>query len=319
MKAQVLTDNGKLEYLDVESPKLLEGYETVHLKAAALNHRDNWILKGQYAGIKFPTILGSDGAGITDSGRDVLINPSLLWGNNEQFQSKDYKIVGLPDDGTFAQKIVVAPSQLFDKPPHLSWEQAAALPLAGLTAYRSVFSRGQISEKDNVLITGIGGGVALFALQFALTQTSNVYVTSGSDEKLNKAHQLGAKGGANYKIQDWSKNLKQQCNGFDLIIDSAGGDGFNELLKLANPGARIILYGGTLGKISFPPQILFWKQINIMGSTMGSDSDFQKMLNLVVQHQIIPVVDKAFSLKDALQALQYMDEGKQFGKIILNI
>ncbi len=319
MKAQVMTESGRLELLEVAKPDYLDDSTLVSLKAAALNHRDNWILKGQYAGIKFPTILGSDGAGITESGREVIIQPCDEWGQKEEVQSKDFKIVGLPENGTFAEFIAVKNTLLHDKPSHLSWEQAAALPLAGLTAFRSVFSKGQLKESDNVLITGVGGGVALFALQFATSIAKNVFVTSGSETKLEKAIQIGAKGGVNYKEADWSKQLKQQAGGFDLIIDSAGGEGFNELLKLANPGARIVMYGATLGNISFPPQILFWKQLKIMGSTMGSDTDFKKMLAFVNQYKIFPIVDSVFPLQDALSAIQYMDEGKQFGKIVISI
>jgi NADPH:quinone reductase-like Zn-dependent oxidoreductase len=288
------------------------------LKAAALNHRDLFITQGQYAGIKMPCILGSDGVGEW-KGKRVILYPALEWGESNDFQSKNFRVLGMPEDGTFAAQISVPKKNVFQLPEHLTWEQGAALPLAGLTAWRTVFSRCKLKKGEKVLITGIGGGVALTALQLAIAAGAEVFVSSGSTEKIEKAIQLGATAGANYREAGWDKKLKQETGGFDVIIDSAAGDGFSLLPGLCNPGARIGLYGGTLGKVNgLSMQIVFWKQLSILGSTMGSPREFKAMLDFVTKHAIIPVVDSIFPLKEGDKAFKKMEAGAQFGKIVLN-
>lgn len=320
MKALVYREkNAPLQLLDMEAQAPGPGQVQVTLKAAALNHRDNWITKGLYGGIRENIILGSDGAGVID-GREVIINPSLNWGDNERYPSPDYEILGMPNHGTFAEMLTVDADRLVDKPAHLSMEQAAALPLAGLTAYRTLFSRCRLQAGENVLISGVGGGVALFACQFAIAAGANVWVTSGSAEKIERAVQLGATGGANYRDDGWSRQLKADTGGFDVIIDSAGGPGFADLVRVTRRGARIGLYGGTTGNWSgVSPQTVFFNQIDILGSTMGSDADFSAMVAFVDQHGIVPVVDATFPLAQGNDALARMDQGEQFGKIVLTI
>jgi NADPH:quinone reductase-like Zn-dependent oxidoreductase len=320
MKALVLNNvNQVLDYQEVEELKFQEGHSVVHLKTAALNHRDVWIQKGQYAGIKFPSVLGSDGAG-TSNGRDVLICPSINWVKNSKVQPKDFRILGLPDDGTFAEQISVPSELLFDKPEHLSWTEAAALPLAGLTAYRSLFTKCDLQAGEKVLISGIGGGVALFAMQFAIAAGCEVYVTSSSDEKIEKAIALGAKGGANYNDANFSKKLQTEVGGFDVMIDSAAGEGFAHFARLSNPGGRISFFGGTRGNImNLNPQMVFYKQISIFGTTMGSSEEFAEMLDFVTKYKIKPVIDGTYTLSNGNAALEKMAQGTQFGKLVLTI
>lgn len=320
MKALVLNAlHQGLDYQEMPAPHAGKQDGLVHLRAAALNHRDLFITQGLYAGIKFPTILGSDGAG-EYRGKAVVIDPSLDWGGDPKAQGRGFRVLGLPDDGTFAAQIAIPRSNIHPKPQHLDWEQAAALPLAGVTAWRVLFTRCQIKAGERVLITGIGGGVALMVLQLAIAAGAEVFVSSGSDEKIAKAVALGAKGGANYRLPDWDKTLKKDAGGFDVVIDSAGGDGFGALLGLCNPGARIGVYGGTQGKINgLSPQPLFWKQVSILGSTMGTRLDFRRMLAFVSKHEIVPVIDSVFALSDGNEALKKMEKGDQFGKIVLRI
>lgn len=320
MKALVLNAlHQGLDYQEMPAPHAGKQDGLVHLRAAALNHRDLFITQGLYAGIKFPTILGSDGAG-EYRGKAVVIDPSLDWGGDPKAQGRGFRVLGLPDDGTFATQIAIPRSNIHPKPQHLDWEQAAALPLAGVTAWRVLFTRCQIKAGERVLITGIGGGVALMVLQLAIAAGAEVFVSSGSDEKIAKAVSLGAKGGANYRLPDWDKTLKKDAGGFDVVIDSAGGDGFGALLGLCNPGARIGVYGGTQGKINgLSPQPLFWKQVSILGSTMGTRLDFRRMLAFVSKHEIVPVIDSVFALSDGNEALKKMEKGDQFGKIVLRI
>jgi zinc-binding alcohol dehydrogenase/oxidoreductase len=331
---QALQLNGidqPLVLTEVPTPAPGPGEVLVQLRAAALNHRDVWIQKGQYAGLKFPCILGSDGAGVVSAvgegadtallGQAVLINPGQNWGDNPRAQGRSFTILGLPEPGTFAEYVTVPAGKVHALPAHLSFEQAAALPLGGVTAYRALFTRAGLQAGERVLITGVGGGVAILALQLALARGAEVWVTSGSADKLARAQALGARGGANYKDDNWATDLVRQAGGaFDVIVDSAAGPGFGALLDAAAPGGRIVFYGGTLGAISqLPPAKIFWKQLSILGSTMGTDQDFAALVAFVAEHRIVPVVDHTFALAEGEQALRRMDNGQQFGKIVVRI
>lgn len=331
MKAVVL--KGKQEPFvieEVEIPTLASDEVLVRVKAAAFNHRDLWIQKGLYAGLKFPIILGSDGSGIVEKvgdeankswiGESVIINPSTNWGDSEAFQQKEFTILGLPENGTFAQFVKVKFINIHKLPSYLSFEEAAALPLTGLTSYRALFSRAGLKAGEKVLIVGVGGGAASMALKWALAAKAEVYVTSGSQEKIDYAKSLGAIDGVNYKTENWLEALEVKAGGFDVILDSALGDGFASLLDLANPGGRIVFFGGTAGNI---PELngrkIFWKQLSILGTTMGSNLDFSKMLDFADLHKIKPVIDSVYPLEEAEQAIQKMKSGSQFGKIVLKV
>ncbi len=318
---------------EVPTPTPGPGEILVRLHAAALNHRDVFIQQGLYAGIKLPCTLGSDGAGeVAAHGPDVpadapavgarvVLNPGLRWGPSPRVQARDFVVLGMPDAGTFAQYISLPARYVRPLPAHLSYEQGAALPLAGLTAYRAAFSRAQVQPGERVLVSGVGGGVALLAAQFCAARGAEVWVTSGSEEKLARAQALGARGGINYNSEHWVKALTQQAGGaFDVIIDSAGGAAFNALLDAAAPGGRIVCYGATLGAIpQLPPAKVFWKQLSILGSTMGSGQDFEEMLQLVTEKGIVPVVDEVFPLAQGEAALRRLETGAQFGKVVLRI
>ncbi|QJX45614.1 zinc-binding dehydrogenase [Hymenobacter taeanensis] len=332
MQALVLEGiNQPLQLQEVATPTPGPGEVLVQLYAAALNHRDVWIQKGQYAGLKFPSILGSDGAGIVTAvgegapaelqGQAVVINPGHNWGNNPAAQAREFTILGLPHQGTFAEYVSVPARYVQAKPTYLSFEQAAALPLGGVTAYRAAFTRAGLQPGERVLITGIGGGVALLALQMAVAIGAEVWVTSGSQEKISRAIGLGAKGGISYKTEKWASELTKQAGGaFQVIIDSAVGPGFSELLDAAAPGGRIVFYGGTAGAMQdVPPAKIFWKQLSILGSTMGTEQDFAAMVSLFEQHQIVPVVDEVLPFADGEAAMSRMANGLQFGKLVLQI
>ncbi|RSK23904.1 zinc-binding dehydrogenase [Hymenobacter metallilatus] len=316
---------------EVPTPQPGPGQVQVQLYAAALNHRDVWIQKGQYAGLKFPIILGSDGAGVVtalgagvDAGwleQAVIINPGSNWGPNPAAQSREFQILGLPQDGTFAEYVCVPAECVRAKPSHLSFEQTAALPLGGLTAYRAVFTRARLQPGERVLISGVGGGVALLALQMAVAAGAEVWVTSGSEEKIARAIALGAKGGISYTANNWAATLtKQAGGGFDVLVDSAAGPGFGDLLDAAAPGGRIVFYGATHGDIpELAARKVFWKQLSLLGSSMGTAQDFAAMVELVEQHQLRPVIDETFPLAQGQQALQRMADGLQFGKLVLKI
>ncbi|PSL07622.1 quinone oxidoreductase family protein [Cecembia rubra] len=332
MKAIVLNreTESKIELADLPVPQLGTDQVRVQIKAAALNHRDEWCRQGLYPNLKDGVILGSDGAGIVSEvahqglnewlGREVIINPALNWGESEKVQSKDFQILGMPGHGTLTEFVNVDFSRIFPKPSFMSWEEAAALPLGGLTAFRALMVQGGLQKGEKVLVTGFGGGVAQFAVQYALAKGGEVFVSSSSDDKIASALQLGVKKGFNYKNEDWAEAALQKTGGFDLIIDSAMGDTINNLIHVVKPGGRIVFYGATKGNPDgFNARKVFWNQIKLIGSTMGSDKDFAEMLSFVNQNKIRPLVDRVFSLEEAEKAFDRMKAGQQLGKIVIKI
>ena len=330
MRAAFFTQkNQPLEIREIKKPKPIKDQVLVRLHAAALNHRDVWTQNEQIAtdgGI----ILGSDGCGVIEDvgedadslliGMEVVINPSLNWGNNPVVQGDSFKILGYPDNGTFSDYIVISKKQVFERPEHLSPEESAAVPLAGLTAYRALFSKARLRAKEKVLITGVGGGAALWAFQFAMAYQARVYVTSGSEEKLHKAKSMGALGGFNYKDPEWTTKAAKEVGGFDIVIDSAGGEQFSKLPDLMMPGGRIAVFGRTAGNIpDLSTRTLYWKQISIHGTTMGTRDEFLSMLDFVESRKLKPIIDKVYPLEQAEEAMRRMEKGDQFGKIVLKI
>ncbi len=335
MKAIVLHEVGEpatVRLEDAADPRPGPGEAVVRLRAAALNHRDLFIRRGQYAGLRFPIIPGSDGVGAVAAvgdgvtevrpGDDVIINPSVNWGDDPRAQGPGFKILGLPDNGTFAQLVAIPAANALPRPAGLSDEEAAAIPLAGLTAYRAAVMRGRARAGDTVLVLGIGGGVATFALLIAKQLGARVLVTSGSDDKIARARALGADDGFNYKTVDWVKAVKRATGGqgADLIIDGTGGQTFDMALDAARPGGRVVSYGATTGPVpDLAVRRLFFKQLDVMGSTMGSPDDFRAMLDLFGAGKARPVVDRVFPLAEAGAALGHMEQAAQFGKIVLKI
>jgi len=329
MKALVLTEMNVAPTLqDVDRPVIGPGEALVKLRSAALNHRDVWIKRGQYPGLKYPIILGSDGCGTVvdiDPAHSqwlkerVVLYPGFDWGSEERFQSADYRILGLPDSGTFAEYIAVPAANLRRAPTHLSDAQAAAVPLAGLTAWRALVTRARVRSGDRVLVTGIGGGVAQFAALFAAHMGADVVVTSSDPSKIERFEQRV--GGVLYTEEDWAQQTSKLApGGYDVIVDSAGGANFGALVRMLAPGGRIVFYGGTQGK--WPPilpQHLFFKQVDILASTMGSPRDFDEMLIFLEQRKVHPPVDGVFPLAEGAAAFDHLEGGLQFGKVVLGI
>ena len=335
MKAVVLRELGGPEKLQVETmhnPTLGSEEVLIGLKAAALNRRDVWIRTGRYAGIKLPIVLGSDGAGeIVEVGtgvdpallgRSVIIYPAMNWGSDDKAPGPGFKILGLPDNGTYAQFIAVPATHAFPKPGSLSFEQAAALPLALLTAYRALVTRARLEAGEICLITGVGGGVSCFVLQLALAVGARVLVTSSSDAKLEEARKMGAAGGANYRTEDWGSEILRLCEGrgLQVVIDSAGGETFEKALDLVSPGGRVVTYGATTGPAKqLEVRRIFWKQLNVLGSTMGTAKELEAALKFYEANRLRPVIDQVFPLSEASAAHRRMEDGGQFGKLVLKI
>ena len=333
MKALVLeAANQPLQYQDVPDPVAGPGEVVMQIEAASLNHRDNWIQKGQYAGLKFPIILGSDGCGTVAScgegvdlawqGRQVIINPGLEWGDRPAAQCGNFRILGLPDDGTFAERVRV-PFRRFGRQAGKSRRPARRRAAArGSHRLPRSFQAGQPAKRRAGPYQRRGWrGWHSSPSSSRWRQEPKVYVTSGNDAKIQQAVGLGAVGGANYKSPDFAAGLKALAGGlFDVIVDSAGGEGFGKLIDSAAPGGRIVFFGATRGNPpGFDMRKVFWKQLSILGSTMGSPDDFAEMIAFVDRHRIVPVADLAFPLAQGNEALKAMDSAEQFGKIILTM
>ena len=329
MKAVQLSATKELNIVDLDKPIAESGEVLVQVKASALNHRELWIGKGLYPGMKLPCTLGADGAGTIEAigegvnevllNKDVLIYPAYDWGDEKHTSSKQFRVLGMPDPGTMAEYIVVPAKNVVIKPAYLSMEAAAALPVAGLTAWRALTTNGKIKKGDKVLITGIGGGVAQAGLLIAVNHGAEVYVTSSSAEKIKQAVQLGAKGGVNYRDEDWGMQLKSLAGKIDIVMDSSPASELDNYLAFLNMGARIVYYGSTGSRSTEIKNMsrFFLKHISFIGSTMGSPDEFFEMIAFMEKHEIAPTIHQKFALKDAHLALAALSEGKHMGKIVL--
>lgn len=325
MKA-VIHQNGKLLVGEMPEPSAGPGEVVVALRAAGVNRRDLYI-PGRRGDAKEALTLGSDGAGVVESigegvsnvqvGDEVILNPSLRWYDNSDAPPEQFDILGMPDNGTFAEKIVLSAEQVEKKPAHLSWEEAAVLALAGLTGYRALVTKGQLQEGDTVFIPGAGSGVATFLISFAKNIGARVIVTSRSEEKRNKALELGADLAIDTN-SDWKQELAGET--IDLIIDSVGRATFNRSLDIVKKGGRIVVFGATTeDTVDFDLRSFFYGQYQLFGSTMGSREELRDMLAHVERYQMHPVIDQVFDLEQALEAFKYVEESKQFGKVAFRI
>jgi len=296
----------------------------VDLVTAAVNRRDWWIRRGREAAL--PVVLGSDGAGVVSAvgsgvedvavGDEVVINPALGWGDTEDAPGPDFRILGVPDQGTYAERIVVKASQLRPRPPGYTWIEAAAMPLAGLTAWRAVVTHAEAGPGRTLLVPGAGGGVATFVIQIATALGARVLVTSSSAEKLERARRLGAEGGADYRKADWAERLGP----VDAVVDSVGGASWPGALRALRPGGRLVSFGDTAGDVAEVELArLFLSWIRIQGTTMGSPREFDALLRHVAGTDWRPVVDSVFPLRDAAAAHERLDAADRFGKVVLAV
>ena len=332
MKAVVLTEVGgpeKLAVQDVATPEPQPGEVRVRLETSALNRRDYWMTLGMYPGMKLPCVPGSDGAGVVDMvgegvdgsavGSEVLVYPAREWGDDQRCFGADFRVLGMPDQGTFAEYICVPAGDVYTRPGHLNWAQSAAVPLAGLTSWRAAVTHGEVGPGQKVLVTAAGSGVSSFSILWCVHRGADVYVTSGTEAKIETAKANGAIDGVSYRDEDFCKQLKAKSGGFDVIIDSAGGDAMNALLNTLKPAGRYVFFGATLGNASKGLEMakLFFRHIRIQGTTMGSPEEFRAMVEFVSEKKIEPVVDRVLPVESAVEAHQLMADYSQTGKIVL--
>lgn len=333
MKALYLEETGGPEsarVTDVETPMPLAGEVRIAVKAASLNHREIFITHGQYPGMTVPTTLGCDGAGIVDMvgegvtgakvGDEVVLYPARNWGPNRHAPAADFGLLGMPFPGTIAEYVCVPVDNLAPKPAFMSFEEAGAMPLTALTSWRALMFKGQLKPGETLLISGIGGGVATFGLAFAVALGANVYVTGESEEVLERAYKMGAKGGLLFTDPDWRKQVGKLTGGIDVVLDGAPSPSFANYVRAINPGARVVIYGSTAGnEIKFNATDIFLKSASIVGSQVGDPQDFRDMLAFAEKHEIKPVIERTFPLAEAREALIHLRDSHKFGKIAVRM
>jgi NADPH:quinone reductase-like Zn-dependent oxidoreductase len=342
MKAMAITAHGgmdKVQYMDVARPQVGPREVLIETKAAALNHLDLWVRNGLPGSkLAMPHVLGADGAGVVvevgpevnrvKAGDRVLINPGLSCQScefcyaGEQSLCVRFGIMGETCPGTFGEYFKVPQENAHPIPEGMSWEEAAAFPLVYLTAWRMLISKAAIKPGEDILILGIGGGVSTAALQIAKALGLRAIVTSSSDDKLQKAKNLGADLLINYRTQDFAHEVRDltQRRGVDIVVDSVGGDSYAKSLGCLRKGGRLVTCGATAGpRPQTDLQRIFWNQLSVFGSTMGNMREFAEMLNFVRRRGLKPAIDQVFPLSEGAKAMSRMEEGQQFGKIVLKV
>jgi NADPH:quinone reductase-like Zn-dependent oxidoreductase len=310
---------------EVADPVPGPGDVVVDLAAASLNRRDWWIRRGGKAAL--PVVLGSDGAGVVSAvgsevegvavGDEVVIYPARDWGPHEHAPDPAFAILGVPDQGTYAERIAVRAENVRPRPRGWSWVETAALPVAGLTAWRAVATHGEVGPGKTVLVPGAGGGAALFCVQIAAALGARVLVTTSSGEKLDRLHELGAAGGTLYREPGWPERVGP----VDVVIDSVGGEEvWDGALGCLKRGGRLVNFADTGGDYG---RVLLWRLFlehqQIIGTTLGSPREFDALLAHVSETSWRPVIDSVFPLRDAAAAHERLDAPDRFGKIVLAI
>jgi NADPH:quinone reductase-like Zn-dependent oxidoreductase len=341
MKAVALSGYGhdNVSLQEVPDPEAGPGEVVVRVKAASLNHLDLFTLSG-VLGIEhhFPHPLGADGAGEIDSvgegvkglkpGTPVMINPGHscrqceLCRAGEHSQCPRFRMLGEHLPGTLAEKVVVPHTNVYPFPKALSFSEAAALGVTFITAYRMLFSRAHMRPGEWILITGIGGGLAQSLFQLARPLAGRVFVTSSSKAKLDKALEMGADAGVHYREEDVGKTIRQQTGkrGVDLVVDSAGGPSIDQALSALRKGGRVVVAGATVGpKAEINVNRLFWNQLSIVGSTMGSDRDVSDMLRMVSGMGLRPLIQTTYPFEKGAEALRDLERQEHLGKLVVEV
>jgi NADPH:quinone reductase-like Zn-dependent oxidoreductase len=349
MKALVIRghgDLGQLAVAEVPAPTLSgPGQVRVRLAASALNHLDLWTLHGLPGlSLQFPHILGADGAGVVEGvaadvrsvrpGDRVMLNPGIACYRCEYCEAgehplcPDFRLLGEHIPGTFAEYIVVPEQNVSPIPtppdphPPLTWREAAAFSLVTLTAWRMLITRARLKPGEMVLIWGAGGGVSVAALRIAKLAGAFAIVTSSSDEKLEAARAQGADLTLNHSKVDVSREVRTITGkrGADVVVDNVGEATWEQSLRSLAKQGRLVTCGGTTGpKVVTDVRRLFWHQYTIMGSTMGSLAEYREIVRLLGQGHLRPMVDSAFSLADGIKAVERLEQGRQMGKIVVEM
>ncbi|RMG57276.1 MAG: alcohol dehydrogenase [Deltaproteobacteria bacterium] len=342
MKAAFIEEHGGLEKVkvgEVPVPEIGPDDVLVRVKTAALNHLDIFVRNG-LPGVKltFPHILGSDGAGIVEKvgenvknvsvGDEVVLNPGINCGTcefclkGEHSLCVTFHLLGEHINGTYAEFVRAPAINCYPRPKTLTWEESSAFPLTFLTAWRMLVTKARIKPGEWILIIGIGGGVAVASLQISKLFGLKAIVTSGSDEKLARAKEMGADFTINHNETDFAKEVRKitEKRGVDVVFDSVGKATWKKSLAALAKGGRLVTCGATTGP---NPETdvarIFWNQLTIYGSTMGTHAEFREMLKIFEEGKVKPVIDSVFPLDQVPEAQKRMEEKKQFGKIVVKV
>ena len=338
MKAARIHSHGDRDVLkidDIPIPEVQTGQVCVHLKAAAMNHLDIWVRKG-IVGVQLPMILGSDGAGVIhktgsdvkkfSEGDEVVIQPLVYCGKCRQCMAgkENYcdkmGILGESVDGTNCEYIVLDERFVEPKPAGLSFEEAAAFPLAGQTAYQMLVKRARIQPGETILVWGASSGVGHMAVQIAKAVGCKVIATAGSKEKCQFAKELGADLVLDHYKDDVADKIKDFCGRVDVVFEHVGPKTWDTSMRVLNKGGRVVTCGATTGAaVSIDLRHLFSKQQTVLGSTMGDADSLTQIIKMVEKGQVIPKVDRIFSLEDIRSAHEYLERSNQCGKVVLEI
>jgi NADPH:quinone reductase-like Zn-dependent oxidoreductase len=342
MRALYLGGHGGVEQVqfgELPAPVPCPGEVLVRLAAAAFNHLDLFVLGGiPGVTLAMPHVGGADGAGVITAlgpgvsswreGDEVVLNPGLWCGEcefcrrGEESLCVRFGLLGEHVPGTFAEYVKAPAANLGRRPGHLSWPEAAAFPLTFLTAWRMLTTRGRLQQGETVLVHGVGGGVALAALALAKRLGARVIVTSSSADKLARARQLGADETIDYGSEDVARAVRALTGkrGVDLVVETAGNATWMSSLRSAAKGGRVVTCGATTGPSPAEEiRLVFWNQLSILGSTMGSRHDWEGMLRAVSGWQLRPVVDSVLPLERGRDGYERLARGGQFGKVVLQI
>jgi NADPH:quinone reductase-like Zn-dependent oxidoreductase len=318
------------ELADILDPAPAPGEVVIDLRAAALNRRDWWIWTDPDH-CQLPVTLGSDGAGIVSAvgdgvtglapGDEAVFDATLHWGESEECPTPDFQILGVPTEGTFAEQVVVPAQNVAPKPARLSWEEAAAVNLGGLTAWRAAVTCARAGPGQTLLVTGAGSGVATFLVQIAVALGARVFVTSSSERKLERARALGAQDGVSYRDPDWPLRLRELAGGgLDAAIDSFGGPSWEGSLRALRTGGTLVSFGDTSGPESTVTTAeVYWQWRRVLGTTMGSPREYRALLAHVERVSWRPVIDSEFPLEQIDEAARRLTSAERFGKVVLRI
>ncbi|HYZ82502.1 MAG TPA: zinc-binding dehydrogenase [Solirubrobacteraceae bacterium] len=333
MRAQRLVafgDPPRFEIAELPDPVPGPAEAVVALRAAALNRRDWWVWTAP-GYCPLPVTLGSDGAGVVvavgegvdhvATGDEVVIDPTLNWGAAEERPLPEFDILGAPVDGTFAEQVVVPAANLAAKPERLSWAEAAAINLGGLTAWRAAVTCAGAAPARTLLVTGAGSGVASFLIQIAAALGARVFVTSSSEAKLERARTLGAVGGVSYREPDWAERIVNLAGGeLDAAIDSYGGPSWEGALRTLRSGGTLVSFGDTSGpQTTLTTAEVYWRWRTVRGTSMGSPREYRAMLAHVAGATWRPAIDSVFGLDELDAAARRLDAHDRFGKVVLSI
>jgi zinc-binding alcohol dehydrogenase/oxidoreductase len=323
MHAVVMHEFGTAAVLrpgEFPDPTPRPGWVTVALRASALNWHDVLVRQGRYSS-PLPHVIGADGAGVrTDTGEEVVVLPSLNWGDRDEAPSSHWEILGDHSPGTYAELVSVPADCLAAKPAGLSWAEAAALPLVGVTTYRALFVRGRLRSGESMLVIGAGGGIATMAIALAVAAGVSIAVTSSSADTIERAVSAGARGGVLHSETEWPEHARAMSPnnaGFDLILDPVGR--WSESVRALRRGGRLVVLGANAAQTApMDVRAFYFGQFDLLGTTMGSSRDFAGLLNMIDRCSVRPpVIDREFPLDRAAEAHQHLERGRTFGKCVL--